>query len=275
MTAAEPSQSAWLRCYVTENYPCSYFPDREARSQVVAPAQEVNGGTYSQLVRLGFRRSGLHIYRPHCDQCQACIPMRVHAPSFRPNRSQSRAWRQHAGLQARVIAPAWSAEHFELYRRYQARRHAGGGMDDGDAEQYAQFLVASRVETRMVEFRLPGGELIMVAVIDLLDDGLSAVYTYYDPDAAGSLGTYAILWQLAQCQENDRPWLYLGYWIPGHGKMDYKARYQPAQVLLESHWQNLEQPGLSQEQQQTGRRQEQQTSYTASSRSNLPPTCQE
>lgn len=237
-----PPSGAWLRCYRTESYECSYWPERQARSQVVQAGQELYDGAYSQLIRLGFRRSGLHIYRPHCDQCQACTPLRVDAQHFQPSRSQKRAWKRHAHLQARVLAPAWSEESYALYQRYQAQRHAGGGMDDGDPEQYAQFLLASRVETRLVEFRDPAdGRLIMVSVIDLLDDGLSAVYTYYDPDTRGSLGAYSILWQIAQCQENQRPWLYLGYWIPGHPKMHYKSGYRPAQILRDEHWLPFEQ----------------------------------
>ena len=164
------------------------------------------------------------------------MPVRVDAAAFAPNRSQRRAWRDHQPLQSFVAELAWSPEHYRLYTRYQQGRHPGGGMDEDSRTQYAQFLLTSRVNTRLVEFRDPAGALVMVSIIDVLDDGLSSVYTFYDPDVPGSLGTYSILWQIEQCRTLNLPWLYLGYWIAESRKMSYKASFHPAQFLVDGQW---------------------------------------
>lgn len=238
MSRVQELPFAALQFYATAPYPCSYLPDRQARSQVAAPGHLINADTYSQLVDQGFRRSGLFTYRPHCDSCQACVPVRVDVNAFAPNRSQRRSWKQHQDLRAFVTRLAWSEEHFSLYTRYQQVRHPGGGMDEDSRTQYGQFLLHSRVNTRLVEFRDEEGALKMVSIIDMLEQGLSSVYTFYDPDTNGSLGTYSILWQIQQCRQLNLPWLYLGYWIRESAKMAYKSTFTPAQYLIAGQWQS-------------------------------------
>ena len=227
---------AALQFYATAPYACSYLPERQARSQVAAPSHLINSDTYSQLVDEGFRRSGLFTYRPHCDDCQACIPVRVDVNGFEPGRTQRRVLKRHQDLRPLVAKLAWSQEHYSLYTSYQAARHPGGGMDEDNQAQYGQFLLASRVNTRLVEFRDEDGKLCMVSIIDVLEQGLSSVYTFYDPALAGSLGTYSILWQIQQCRQLNLRWLYLGYWIEQSPKMAYKSNYMPSQYRYRGAW---------------------------------------
>lgn len=229
-----------VQFYPTETYPCSYLPDHRARSLVAAPASLVGTQVYSSLLQLGFRRSGQFVYRPECDGCRACIPVRLPVVAFSPDRSQLRAAKRHADLSVRLLGLDYVEEHFQLYRRYQSIRHAGGGMDQDDHEQYENFILKSNVASFLAEFR-EDGVLRMVSLIDQTEDGLSSAYTFYEPDVAGaSFGTANILWQIGLAGQIGLPYVYLGYWIKACRKMAYKIRFKPLEGLVDGVWQPLD-----------------------------------
>lgn len=224
-----------LPLFISPPQACPYLPARESVNIFVHPDRLTNR-VYSYLIARGFRRSGTYVYRPACDQCTACISVRIPVAGFRPARRDRRCWRANEDL-ALVDRPAeFDAEHFDLYRRYLAARHPGGGMDNPDPAEYMQFLTAPWSETRFYEYRL-GERLLAVAVTDHVDDGLSSVYTFFDPDQVRrGLGNYSILRQIDLARRLGRDWLYLGYWIADCAKMRYKGRYRPLQQYREGRW---------------------------------------
>lgn len=223
-----------IQFYATSSYDCSYLEQKRARSLVAAPAHQINTHNYSALIDVGFRRSGTFTYRPHCDHCQACTPIRVDVNRFTPRRSFKRTLKQFQHLRVIRKPLVWDEEHYALYREYQAARHTGSDMDNANKSQYIDFLLASHVNSYLIEFR-DGDTLKMVALIDELHHGISAVYTFFDPHTAG-LGTYGILWQIDYCRQLQLPWLYLGYWIEQSRKMAYKTRFAPYQLFLNGQW---------------------------------------
>lgn len=225
-----------LAFYASRPSPCSYLPGRDSVSLFADPDAAMNMAVYSQLAAHGFRRSGAHVYRPHCPTCQACVPMRIPGNSFRPSRSQRRTLKANAEVQATIRDASFDEEHFALYRHYISSRHAGGGMDDPCPENYLAFLTSPWAETLFVEFRLHD-ELVSVSVLDMLTQGLSAVYTFFDPKfAALSPGRHGVLWAIGEARRRGLDYLYLGYWIADCVKMQYKQEYRPLELYLDGQW---------------------------------------
>ena len=228
-----------LQFYLTAPYPCSYLPGLEARSQVATPSFLISTSIYSELVQQGFRRSGTFTYRPCCGACNACVPVRVDVNAFSPNRTQRRALKKHRHLAVSQHLLEDKQEYFELYKRYQQARHLDGGMSNDSHDQYQKFLLQSHVDSMLIEFR-DEGVLRMVSIIDGLQDGLSSVYTFFDPDITqAAFGTYNVLWQIELCRQLQLPYLYLGYWIKESQKMAYKANFQPLQGIINGEWKLL------------------------------------
>lgn len=231
-----------LRMFHTGAHPCGYWEGREARDLVLDPRDPRLPQAYPMALDWGFRRSGDIVYRPSCNGCHACVAVRIPVDGFRPDRSQRRCLARNADIDARIVAPVRTDEHLALYQKYLASRHAGGGMDDHGANEFDQFLVGSWNEGRFLELREHSTHtLLAVAVTDVVEHALSAVYTFYDPDhAARGLGTLGVLQQIAWAQRDGREHLYLGYWIAGHAKMDYKRRFQPLEGFNGRGWRRLQ-----------------------------------
>lgn len=223
-----------IQFYATSDYPCNYLPGKKARSLVAAAQNSIDTAEYSALVAAGFRRSGTFVYKPYCHSCQACIPIRLPVAQFKANRSQRRNLKLFEHLRVTRHPLRWNEEHYQLYRLYQSQRHTGLEMDTDDKSQYTQFLLNSSIHSALYEFR-DNDQLKMVALVDHLNTGLSAVYTFFDPYTSG-LGTYGVLWQIDYCQHLKLDWLYLGYWIEQSPKMAYKTRFTPYQLYLDGDW---------------------------------------
>ena len=219
---------------------CSYLPDLMSRSAYVDPRLPLDLPTYSNLAEQGFRRSGDLVYRPNCRHCAACLPIRLPVIQFSPNRSQLRNLRNNADLVVTPKPAAYDEEHYQLFLRYLAFRHGDGDMASSSPDDYIGFLGSDWSDTWFVEFRLHE-QLLSVAVVDRLEFGLSAVYTFFDP-AYGErgLGTLAVLWQIEKAIGLGLDWLYLGFWIEACRKMNYKANFRPLQALIEGEWRSFE-----------------------------------
>ncbi len=228
-----------LKVYTTYPHSCSYLPEQEATTLFVDPRTPMSGTLYSQLSLLGFRRSGSHLYRPNCGSCSACIPARVPVKRFEAKRTQRRTFKRNADLSVVELEDINSDEIFSLYRRYIEARHHDGDMYPPSRDQYQSFLSSEWGVTRFYGFMLDG-ELVGVAVADQLDDGLSAIYTFYDPELQErSLGTFAVLWQIECTKELGLDYLYLGYWIKECQKMAYKIQYRPLELYINGSWVEL------------------------------------
>ncbi|MBW6477746.1 MAG: arginyltransferase [Chromatiales bacterium] len=231
-----------LMFYISAQQPCSYLPGQQQLNLFADPNTRMDPALYSVLCELGFRRSGEYVYAPRCPSCQACLPVRLPVAEYRPNRSQRRNWRDNADLQVKLVEAQYHEEHFRLYQRYLLSRHPDGSMSETDPAQFQRFFGSSWSDTRYLEFRQQG-QLLAVSVVDLLRDGLSAVYTFFDPDAQQrGLGVYAVQWMIAETARRGLSHLYLGYLIHDCDKMAYKARYRPLEVFRQGSWQELENP---------------------------------
>lgn len=231
---------ASIPLFISAPHPCSYLKHEQAQAAFVSPAFQLSTAVYSQLIAHGFRRSGDEVYRPQCHSCQQCVPARLAVQDFKPSRKQKRCWQSNADTTV-IIKPAiFEASHYEMYMRYQKHRHADSSMANSSAEDYIRFLGSSWCNTCFVEFSI-AGELAGVAIVDYLDNGLSAVYTFFEPKFSSySLGVYAVLWQIEEAKRLGLPYVYLGFWIENCQKMAYKIQYQPLQGLVNQHWQVLE-----------------------------------
>jgi arginine-tRNA-protein transferase len=225
-----------IRLFLTLPHACGYFPRRAAQNLVLDPSAPHLDRMYPKALDQGFRRAGGHLYRPRCAHCNACTPCRIPVNDFRPDRGQRRCASRNADLELIQAEPGFTAERFALYSRYLQHRHPGDGMDEAEPEDFEQFLSAPWSPTLFLEMRLHD-QLLGVAVTDVCVGGLSAVYTFFDPEhAARSLGTFGVLSQIELARRRGLEYLYLGYWIDGHPKMDYKRRFRPLEVRTGDRW---------------------------------------
>lgn len=232
-----------LQFYVTTPYKCGYLPKKLAQSLIASPQHLIDANIYNGLITQGFRRSGKFAYRPHCENCRACIAVRLILSEFAPTRSQKRAYKQHSDLTAQILPLHFNQQHYALYASYQALRHQDETAGESsistkdDAEQYRQFLCQSNVESLMVEFKDANNQVKIISVVDIVQDGVSAVYTFYDAtETKASYGTFSIVWLAEWAKSLGLPYLYLGYWIQDSHKMAYKQQFKPQQKLIDGEW---------------------------------------
>lgn len=225
-----------LLFYLSAPHECSYLQGREAVTLFADPAHKLEPGTFSTLCELGFRRSGGLVYMPRCSGCQACIPVRIPVEQFTPNRSQRRNWQNNSDLTIALTPPQFNEEHIALYHRYIKARHPDGSMDVERREEVERFFLCDWSNTLFLEMRAEE-RLVGLAIVDVIDSGLSAVYTFYDPQLEKrGLGTYAVQAMIAEVSRRKLPYLYLGYLIHESPKMAYKAGYRPLQQLRNGQW---------------------------------------
>ncbi len=225
--------------FLTDQQPCSYLDKKNSQSAFVHPSFSLNTAIYSQLIEQGFRRSGNEVYIPHCPDCSDCIASRIATDQFIPNKNQKRCLKknQHTSV---IVKPAqFEQAHYDMYMRYQKHRHQAGGMADSSEDDYINFLSSDWCNTLFVEFSIDD-ELAAIAIVDLLDNALSAVYTFFEPEFSSySLGTYAVLWQINHAKEMNLAFVYMGFWIKDCRKMSYKTQYQPIQGFINNEWKTI------------------------------------
>lgn len=229
-------QSHKLCFYATPEHACTYLPGLQATTLFADPSFPMDRHIYTQLVARGFRRSGEYLYRPWCNNCNACVPLRIPVNDFRMSRTHARVWKRNQDINVICKPAVFDKSHFDLYVRYINTRHRGGGMDNPSQKDYMGFLGSSWMDTVFYEMKLDE-QLLAVSVVDRIDNGLSAVYTFFDPVFdKRSLGTFSILYEIREAARLGLDWLYLGYWIDGCEKMAYKNRFKPAEYLQNNVW---------------------------------------
>jgi arginine-tRNA-protein transferase len=225
--------------FLDDAHPCSYLEKRNAQFAYVHPEFTLSTDIYSALIEQGFRRSGNYTYQTQCADCNACISTKLNVQDFKPSRQQRRVLKKNTDVQVNIKAAVFDQQHFELYQHYLSSRHADGVMGESTKENYMSFFGSHWCDTYFVEFTI-AGELAGVAVIDHLNNALSAIYTFFDAKfSSRSLGVYAVLWQIEHAKSLQLESLYLGYWVEGCQKMSYKTNYQPLQGLIEQQWQDI------------------------------------
>lgn len=225
---------------LSEDHACSYLPNKKANSVFLDHKTPPSWHQYSQLTRIGFRRSGDHFYRPHCKLCDACLSCRICSYEINLNTKRfKRILKRAEHLSYSLIHSKFTQEHYDLYESYISARHHDGDMYPPTVDQYKSFLVYPAKYSYFLEIR-DSGKLIACCVTDALDDGLSAIYTYFDVDYEKySLGTLAILLLCKVAKEMTLPYIYLGYWVKNSQKMDYKSQFKPLEIFNGENWQSL------------------------------------
>lgn len=224
-----------LKLFSTPQYPCSYLPGRIARNYVVDPNFALNTSLYSRLIQMGFRRSGSQVYKPECGQCKECISSRIVVNDFHPSRSQRRNLKNNADLSIVINTSGFKQYYIPLYEHYLHHRH-----DNNDTSNIEDFFEADWCDVAYIEFYHPNDELLGVAVVDILENSLSSVYTFFKPEESKrSLGTFAVLWQIDYAKSNNIDYVYPGYWIKDCPKMNYKTRFQPLEGYFSGRWLRL------------------------------------
>lgn len=239
MSSLEDTDDERIEFFLTPPHPCSYLDRADAQTLFVDPRRIISSDLYQTLSDSGFRRSGGHLYRPHCSSCSACVPTRVPASSFSPSRSQRRILKRNKDLRVEVEEAQFSKRYYNLYERYINQRHTDGDMYPASEDQFRSFLLSEWSSSIFVSI-YEGERLLSVGVTDQLGNGLSAIYTFFEPsETRRSLGVLSVIKQIELCQERELPFLYLGYWIKESVKMNYKTNYRPTQLFVNDHWVGL------------------------------------
>lgn len=239
MSLPDELSSHKIQFYVTTSYACGYLKGRASQSLVATPHHLISQKHYNDLIKKGFRRSGKFTYKPYCELCNACIPIRIKVKNFVSSKSFKRVVKKHQHLKAEILPLSFREDHFKLYLEYQKMRHEKSKTADDEVNQYSEFLLQSNIDSRLIQFQ-DQDQIKMVSFVDVVDDGISAVYTFFDTsDASRSYGSYSILWLINWCIEKKLDYVYLGYWIKASKKMNYKTHFKPFELLINNEWKSF------------------------------------